>query len=216
MLKLYGVAISNFYNMVHHALLVKGIEHEEVMAAPSQEPEYLEKSPMGKIPCLETEFGFLAESDVILDYLEDIKPEPAMYPDDAFARARVRQIMKMTELYVEAPARRHVMHVVFGGELSQAAYDEVKPAVEKGLNALKRILPLSPYVAGGEFTFADIFLLYSFNLAGTLMQAVYQWDILVEIPGLAESLDLTRDTEIGKRIAAEHEQSLAAMRARNE
>ena len=70
MLKLHGFAVSNFYNMIQHTLLEKGIEFEEVMAVPSQDNEFLEKSPMGKIPCLETPQGFLAETDVILDYLE--------------------------------------------------------------------------------------------------------------------------------------------------
>jgi glutathione S-transferase len=60
MLRLHGAPISNYYNMVKSTLLEKGVEFEEVMAPPSQEPGYLNRSPMGKIPCIETERGFLA------------------------------------------------------------------------------------------------------------------------------------------------------------
>ena len=47
-------------NTVKTALLEKNIPFEAVFAPPSQEPAYLAKSPMGKIPCIETEAGFIA------------------------------------------------------------------------------------------------------------------------------------------------------------
>ena len=72
MIKLYGAPLSNYYNMVKTALIEKGIEFEAMMQPPSQEDDYRAKSAMGKIPCIETERGFLAESSAILDHLEDI------------------------------------------------------------------------------------------------------------------------------------------------
>ncbi len=53
MLKLGGFAISNYYNKVKVALLEKGVAFEEVNCRPSQEPDYLERSPMGKVPFLD-------------------------------------------------------------------------------------------------------------------------------------------------------------------
>ena len=41
MIKLYGFAVSNYYNMVKMALIEKGMEFEEVTVRPSQESEYL-------------------------------------------------------------------------------------------------------------------------------------------------------------------------------
>ena len=211
MLRLHGFIISNYYNMVQHALMAKGIEFGEVNIRPSQEPEFLQRSPMGKVPVLETPRGFLAETDAILDYLEESHPQPPLFPADPFERARAREIMKMTELYVELPARRHLAHVLFGAELSQTAFDQVRPEVEKGLRALQRILVLKPYATGSQFTYADIFLLYSFNLANLLMQRVYQWDIVAEVPGLANALELTRGSAPGQKIAAARERAMAAM-----
>ena len=72
MLKLHGAPLSNYYNMVKTALLEKGLEYEAVMAPPSQEEEFLAKSSMGKIPCLETDNGFVAESLAIIEYLDEI------------------------------------------------------------------------------------------------------------------------------------------------
>ena len=48
------------------ALLEKGIEFEEVDTRPSQEDDYLSMSPMGKVPCLETDHGCITEVDAIL------------------------------------------------------------------------------------------------------------------------------------------------------
>jgi len=66
MLKLHGFSISNYYNMAKIALLEKGIEFEEVDTQPSQENDYLSMSPMGKVPCLETDHGCITEVDAIL------------------------------------------------------------------------------------------------------------------------------------------------------
>jgi glutathione S-transferase len=45
---------------------------------------------MGKIPCIETDGGFLAETNPILDYLEETHPQPALLPTDPFTRAADR------------------------------------------------------------------------------------------------------------------------------
>ena len=66
----------------------RGVEFEEVTAPPSQDPEFLAKSPMGKVPCLETEHGYLTEVFAIADYLDHIQAEPPLLPTDPFARAR--------------------------------------------------------------------------------------------------------------------------------
>ena len=66
MIKLYGFTVSNYFNMVKMALLEKGIEFDFVDTMPSQENDYLAKSPMGKVPCIETEHGFLSETSVIM------------------------------------------------------------------------------------------------------------------------------------------------------
>ena len=93
MIKLYGAPLSNYYNMVKVALLEKGLAFEEVLTPPSQDAGYLAKSPMGKIPCIETPDGFLAESIAILEYLEAVAPSPSLLPSNAFEQAKVRALL---------------------------------------------------------------------------------------------------------------------------
>ena len=51
-------------------------------------PEFRAVFPLGKIPLLELDDGrMLAESTVIMDYLEDVFPEPSMRFEDPYLRA---------------------------------------------------------------------------------------------------------------------------------
>src|SRR5690606_2563339 len=98
-MKLHGVALSNYYNMAKHAILMKGIACELVRGGAGQEPECLARSPRGKVPLLETEHGYLSEADAILASLDEAFAGPKLFPQDAFARAEVRQLMKVQEVY---------------------------------------------------------------------------------------------------------------------
>ena len=54
MLTLYGFAYSNYYNIVKHALLYKGVAFEERLTYPNT-PELLAVNPVGKVPGMITE-----------------------------------------------------------------------------------------------------------------------------------------------------------------
>jgi glutathione S-transferase len=213
MLKLHGFSVSNYTNMIKQCLLEKGLEFEQIDARPSQEDEFLAKSPMGKIPCLETADGFLVETSAILDYLEEVYPEPPMYPADPFARAKAREIIHVTELYIELAARRHLGNAFFGRERSDEATTEVRPQVEKGLRAFTQLADFGPYVMGSEFGNADIFVYHSFRLAGQILKRIYDWDIASEVPGFANYIAAMDARDSTKSVVADNEKAMAALMA---
>ena len=213
MIKLYGFAVSNYYNMVKFALLEKGIAFEEVTATPSQEAAYTARSPMGKVPCIETPQGCLSETAAILEFLEDSHPEPRLLPTDAFERAKVRELMHGVELYIELQARRHFRHVFFGEARSQTAVDEVRPVVENGLRALRQLMGKGPWICGGQFTLADIFAYHTFGYAAMAMNAIYGWDIVAEVPGLKEILARIGERPAARRVDADQQAALQAFMA---
>src|SRR5687768_12132413 len=110
MLRLHGFSSSNYYNVVKLAMLEKGVPFEEVTvytgAGPNYRPDYLDASPLGKVPCLETDAGFLTESRCIVDYIERTQAGPPLYPTEPFARAKMLELTQMIDLYLELPARR--------------------------------------------------------------------------------------------------------------
>lgn len=100
MIKSHRVPVSNYYNMAKLAMLEKGMDFEEIANPASQETEFKKKSPMGKMPFIETDDGCLSETSVILDYLEELYPAKPLYPSDLFAKAKTREIMRVIEHYI--------------------------------------------------------------------------------------------------------------------
>ena len=178
MLKLYGFPVSNYVNMVNLALLEKGVPFDYVLTIPDQSPEFLAKSPRGKVPCLETPQGFITEASVILEYLEETVAGKALLPEDPFERAQVRALMKEIELYIELPARACFGEAFFGAILTDAIKLKARDELVAGFAALKRHGRFAPFVAGGQFTLADILFLYSVDLGATVGRILFGLDLL--------------------------------------
>ena len=189
MVRLHGVSISNYYSTVKVALLEKNVPFEEIATFPSQKPEVLAVSHMGKIPWIELDGKVLTETNVIFDYLEDVSPDQVLYPTDPWDRAKVKELIRIVELYIDSPARRHIASVYFGEKIDQAANSEVLPAVKNGLRALKKVCRLTPYLAGNDFTYADISAYFQLRFANLHMKTIYGWDFISEWGALERYLE---------------------------
>lgn len=207
MIKLYGFPISNYYNMVKMALLEKDMEFEEVIVKPSQEDIYLGKSPMGKVPCIETEQGFLTETSVIIDYLDEIGSGPSFYPANPFAKAKVRELISYLELYIELPARRLYGDVFFGRPASEEEKEAVRKLLEKGFASLRRIAKYSPFLAGKELTYADMYFYFSVSLATRVTKKALNWDTFSTEPGIRDLMSLLGERPSIKKIQADQQAS---------
>jgi glutathione S-transferase len=87
-LTLYDAARCPYCARVRIALAEKGIEYETVEIDLRDRPAWLyEKNPLGKVPVIEEDTFVLPESAVIMEYLEERYPEPALLPADPAARA---------------------------------------------------------------------------------------------------------------------------------
>lgn len=137
MIKLYGSSVSNYYAMVKVFLLEKGFEFEGVYINPTYSEPFLELSPMGKIPCIEVDEGYLSETTAIMGFLESCIPELPMTSDDSFRRAQMAQLIKMVELYIAVEYARFLNYVFFCAELNQAVAADAKPTMVKGLAAMQ-------------------------------------------------------------------------------
>ena len=212
MLKLHGFPISNYYNVVKHALLVKGIAFEEVFTPPSQEPAMLEQSPMGKIPFLETQHGILTEASVILEYLEETYPEIPLYPTNAFERAKVKQVIKTIELYIESPAH-DLIGFLFGREVTDHTKECSTTMLNRGIPALNRLVTISTYMCGDALTAADIFAIHAFKLANNATNVTYGRDIVAEVPRLKELIALLEKRDDTQKVLNDNRAALKAMQS---
>jgi glutathione S-transferase len=190
LIKLYGVAISNYFSATKAAFIEKQIPFEEIKVFPSQKPEVLAESHMGKVPWIDVDGEILTELNVIFDYLEDSQLKFPMYPSDPFERAKVKELIRIVELYIDAPARRHVGATYFGAPVEPAAFKEVRSVVENGLRALLKVAKFDQYIAGENFTFADIAAYFHINFAQMNMVKIYDWDMISDTAPLADYLQL--------------------------
>ena len=95
-MKLYGFWRSLATYRVRVAMALKGISADEVsidlLKGKQHTAEYLAVNPQGVVPALVLDDGGppLFQSLAILEYLEEVHPQPALLPRDPRGRARVR------------------------------------------------------------------------------------------------------------------------------
>jgi glutathione S-transferase len=89
---------------VRIALAEKLVPHQVVEVDLANRPDWLyDKNPLGKVPVLEKDEWVLPESLVILEYLEERYPAPALLPADPADRAEVRYRIHRFDAAVAKP-----------------------------------------------------------------------------------------------------------------
>ncbi|MFA5677203.1 MAG: glutathione S-transferase [Pseudomonas sp.] len=210
MLRLHGFAVSNYFNMVKLALLEKGVPFEINTVRVGQTPEFLAISPRGKVPCLETEQGFISETNVILEYIEETQSGKALLPSDPYERARVRALTKEIELYIELSARSCYPEAFFGGKVDQAIKDKARDELVAGVATLRRHGNFAPYVAGSEMTIADLMFLFSIDLAQVVGKKLFGIDLLGDWPEAQALLQLLAQNPHVQQIEADKKAEMQA------
>ena len=98
MLKLYHGYLSVCAQKARLGLAEKGLEWEsqlvDLQKGEQQTPEYLKLNPKGVIPTLIHDGRVIRESNVLIEYLDEVFPTPPLKPDDPYDRAQMRIWMK--------------------------------------------------------------------------------------------------------------------------
>ena len=213
MLKLYGFSVSNYYNMVKLALLEKGLPFEEVPFYAGQTPEALAVSPRGKVPVLGVKQGFINETSVILEYLEQSQEGPALLPADPFARAQVLALCREIELYIELPARACYAEAFFGMTVPEAIKEKSRAELLLGMGTLGRHGKFAPYVAGESFTLADLYFMYSLSLACGVGEKLFGLDLLEQLPKAKALLARLNERPNAQKVEADRQAAMPAFMA---
>lgn len=175
---LYGVSASPYVKKVEVILKEKNIPFKHVQNPPTivlktknlPVPEdFEEASPLGKVPALREGNWTIADSAVITQYLEKTHPIPALYPSDPRVLARVLWFEKYGDevlaavihkkIYTERVVKPKVLNIPGDESIAKKAFDEELPPM---LDYLERELGNEKWIAGDEFTVADIALVTHF------------------------------------------------------
>ncbi len=157
-MKLYSFDLSPYAARVRISIYAKKLPIE-IVGPPTggiKSPEYLAMNPIGKAPLLVLDDGVsIPESETIVDYLEEAFPEPALLPHGPEARARVRLIARVAEVYVNAPVYQLLAQIDAPGGPDPASVEAILKRLDDGIGYLEHFMGDGPYAAGDKFTLAD-------------------------------------------------------------
>ncbi|MDX1460536.1 MAG: glutathione S-transferase family protein [Xanthomonadales bacterium] len=191
---LYGDRTSG--NCYKPALLLSllGIDYNwveiPVLSGRTRQPPFLVKNPNGRVPLLEWADGrVLVESNAILLHLAEGTP---YLPGDAYLRALVYQWL-FFEQYSHEPyvaVRRFLLQYDHGMEPDPARLAMLKDRGDQALGVMDRVLAGQAFIAGEQYSIADIALFAYTHVADTggfelsNFPAVTRWlDRVREQPG---------------------------------
>lgn len=182
-LKLCGFAASNYFNKVKLQLLEKEVPFaEERVWTGNTHPMLMDRSPMGKVPFLDTPSGPISESNACAEYIETVYSQRPLLPTDPYAAAKVRELIIYMELHLELVARSLYAEAFFGGKVSEGVKERTRKLLLKGVQGFSRLAKFSPYVAGSEFTLADCAAVAHLPLVTSASKIIYGEDVLAGLP----------------------------------
>jgi glutathione S-transferase len=161
MLKLYEHPFSPYVQKVKIALYEKDVPFDaEVPSAFSGAPtDYGRVNPRLEVPTLVDDGFAIFDSTIILDYIEEKWPKPALMPSPPRERARVRMIEEVCDTYYEA-INWGLMEVKAWRRVGGATADTLVARAEEQTRAmlawLERAFGQGPYFNGASFGHGDL------------------------------------------------------------
>lgn len=164
-LQLYGFWRSNAAFRVRVALALKRLPYEEIgvdlLAGRQFDAAYAEVNAGHMVPTLVHDGHRVFQSLAIIEYLDELYPEPRLVPGDAKDRAYVRALASVSAAdshpLVVPRVRKHLAQAFRADKEAIEAW--CRHWGEEGLATYERLLgqrPASPYVMGDAPTLADI------------------------------------------------------------
>jgi maleylacetoacetate isomerase len=163
-MKLYTYFRSSAAYRVRIALNLKGVAYEAVpvnlLKGEHRDEAYRIVNPHGRLPALDLGDTVLVQSPAILEYLDEVFPEPPLLPGDPVQRAKIRAVASLVgcdihplnNLAVLSYIKRQLGH-------DQATVDEwYAHWIRQGFDAIETMIEPGPFAFGPQPTLADIYL----------------------------------------------------------
>lgn len=162
-LEVIGAPQSNYVRTVRMACREKGVEYTLTPVLPHS-PDARAAHVLGKIPGMRHGSVVLGESRAICGYIDAVFDGPKLVPSDPAGAAMTEQWISLYNTAIDPLLVRTYLGAYFfsglpKGEPDRARIDGALPKMREMFALLDRELGARPYLAGPEFTLADMFLL---------------------------------------------------------
>jgi glutathione S-transferase len=143
----------------------------DLMSGENRQPDYAKKNPLMGMPILELDDGsYLTESLAIMEYLDELHPDPPMIGTSPLERARTREVERICEIGVMASIGTIFQNTspFFAARIKQSAdaAENARGRLGQVLAVLDQRVGSSPFVAGSRPSIADCTLIAAFGFAG--------------------------------------------------
>jgi glutathione S-transferase len=159
MLKIYGNPMSTCTRKVLTTLAEMNMPFEmsaiDLAGGQHKQEAHLRRQPFGRIPALEDDGFELFESRAMSRYLNE-KGGGKLIPSDAKARAKMEQWISVETSEFYPHAMKYIYNYTFKRPQEPAVLEAAGKALEVTCAVMEKQLAKTPYLAGGEFTLADI------------------------------------------------------------
>ena len=166
-MKLYSYFRSSAAYRVRIALNLKGLPYELVPIHLTKDGGHHRKAdfaainPHMRVPALELSSGdVITQSLAIVEYLDDIHPEPPLLPADALKRAHVRAIAQTVACDIHP--LNNLVTLQYLKNVMKHEQTEIDAWyhhwVIEGFKAIEAMIAPSPYACGAQVTLADLCL----------------------------------------------------------
>jgi maleylacetoacetate isomerase len=162
--KLYTYFRSSAAYRVRIALHLKGVPFESapinLLTGQQADEAYAAVNPQKRVPALDVGPAVLTQSPAILEYLDEVHPEPPLLPSGAVQRARVRAICALIACDIHPLNNlgplKYIKHTL-GHD--QAAVDAwYVHWIVQGFDAVEALLGAGPFACGDRVSLADVYL----------------------------------------------------------
>lgn len=169
-MKLYTYFRSSAAFRARIAVNLKGVDYETVhvdLRGPTsgqRKPEYLAVNPQGLVPALVVDGTTVAQSLAIIEYLDEVHPQPALLPRSALDRARVRALALSIACDIHPLNNLRVLNYLRSplGHDDDAVNTWYQHWIGSGFHALEQEVSRTSgdgrHMFGSSVTLADIFI----------------------------------------------------------
>jgi len=170
-LQIFGMGGSTCTQRVIMTSLENNAEFEintvDLRKGEHKQPAHLARQPFGQIPALQDGDLTVYESRAIARYINEARGNK-LVPSDVKKKAIMEQWCSLEQgtitPEISGIVGQRVFAPMFGGKPNEEAVQKHVEKAKLGLDVLDKHLSTNQYVAGDQFTLADVFFMPYFNL----------------------------------------------------